>query len=158
MAHSMKHLEVKDRYAEDVMIDYQDGLKNLFELQRLIQEKVYKYDFKEMQKNMRSVEKFCTMNYHAVQDELREFFAALGGVNSGGNAIWKPWKKDFAKYQNMPLDMLSEEEINEIKFELIDAQHFIFNLMLSVGMTAEELYNMYYAKNAENIKRQQDGY
>jgi hypothetical protein len=42
--------------------------------------------------------------------------------------------------------------------ELIDIQHFLFNMMLAVGMTPDELFNYYFSKNKENRLRQKRGY
>lgn len=66
---------------------------------------------------------------------------------------FKLWK-DYSK--------MSEEEHKEawdkVKMELIDAFHFFMNMLLCAGMTAEELFVMYMQKNAENHRRQDDGY
>jgi hypothetical protein len=58
----------------------------------------------------------------------------------------------------MKISDLSEDDVKELKMELVDIQHFLFNMMISVGMNAEELYNFYLSKNKENIARQQRGY
>jgi hypothetical protein len=58
----------------------------------------------------------------------------------------------------MRISDLSEDDVKELKMELVDIQHFLFNMMISVGMNAEELYNFYLSKNKENIARQQRGY
>lgn len=135
-----------------------DTLGALMQLQYEIQTNVYKYDFATMQKHMGDVRQFCDMNYHAIQDELREFFEALGGMHSYKKAIWKPWKKDFQAAQERPLFEMSEAEITELHFELIDIFHFLFNLCIATGLTPQRLFDMYYAKNRENIERQQRGY
>jgi len=46
----------------------------------------------------------------------------------------------------------------ELKYELIDMLHFLLNLMILWGMTAEECFSMYIAKNKENHERQKRGY
>ena len=53
---------------------------------------------------------------------------------------------------------LSENDKKELQMELIDIQHFLFNMMVSVGMTPDELYNYYLSKNKENIRRQENNY
>ena len=58
----------------------------------------------------------------------------------------------------MKISDLSEDDVKELKMELVDIQHFLFNMMISVGMNAEELYNFYLSKNKENIARQERGY
>lgn len=66
---------------------------------------------------------------------------------------FKPWKD----YSGM-----SEEAIAvafaKARMELVDAYHFFMNIMLGLGFTANELYSMYMQKNAENNRRQDDGY
>lgn len=48
------------------------------------------------------------------------------------------------------------KEIDEtkIKGELIDILHFFMSMCLKMGMTAEEVYNIYVEKNKENFDRQ----
>ena len=58
----------------------------------------------------------------------------------------------------MKISDLSPEDVKELKMELVDIQHFLFNMMVSVGMTADELYNYYLSKNKENIRRQENNY
>lgn len=143
-------LEINDHYSTT-----KEGLSELMELQKSIQENVYKCDFTAMQSNLKELKEFWDMNYHAIQDELREAFDALGGIHDGvGSGVWKRWKKSHAQVPNMKLSDLSERDMIELKFELIDIQHFLFNMMLSIGMTPQEVFNMYISKNKENIERQ----
>lgn len=60
---------------------------------------------------------------------------------------WKHWKR----YDE------SVDEL-ELKYELVDMLHFLLSLMLVWGMTAEECFSMYVAKNRENHSRQMEGY
>lgn len=150
------HLTVTDVFSTST-----NTLDDLYNLQKDIQEKVYKYNFEELQAGpLNKMREFFDWNYHAIQDELRETFAALGGMKDGvGNAVWKPWKKDYhQKVPNMTFNDMSESDKKELHMELIDIQHFLFNLMLATGMTSKDLMNNYYAKNQENISRQQRGY
>lgn len=66
---------------------------------------------------------------------------------------YKLWKD----YSNM-----SPEARNiawqKVRMELVDSLHFFINLLLCAGFTAEELYEMYMVKNAENHRRQDAGY
>jgi hypothetical protein len=102
---------------------------------------------------------FWHANTHAMVDEIHEATDALGGIkDGGGNAIWKYWKKDFGKYSFMKFSDLSESDQLEAKFEIIDMLHFFMNYAISIGMTPQEMYNMYMAKNAENRDRQKRGY
>jgi hypothetical protein len=76
-------------------------------------------------------------NVLACTDELHE------AMNESG---WKPWATS---------NHLNREAF---KSELVDAWHFFMNLMLHSGMTADDLYRGYIAKNAKNIQRQADDY
>ena len=150
------HLEVEDVFSVST-----NTLADLFNLQKDIQETVYKYDFAALQNGpLSEMREFFDWNYHAIQDELRETFNALGGINDGiGNGVWKPWKKAYREQApNMTYASMSDRDKKELKMELIDMQHFLFNLMLAAGMTPEELMNYYFAKNKENVERQKRGY
>jgi hypothetical protein len=135
-------------------------MANIDNLQKDIQESVYGYDFKQMQDGpLTEMVKFWQWNIHAQIDEIHEGMDALGGIKDGiGNAVWKPWKKDNAKVATMTFSEHTDDDKKELKMELIDELHFLFNKMHSVGMTAEELMNYYFSKNKENRERQKRGY
>ena len=57
---------------------------------------------------------------------------------------WKPWKNPKS------LDTNREERL----METADILHFLVQLALDQGFTAEELYRAYVAKNEENRERQ----
>jgi len=107
-----------------------DKLKEVFELQRTLQERLgndlSKFDIE-----------FFKLNHLALENELHE---ALRETN------WKPWKK------NQVLNL------ENVKKELIDVLHFYINLCLISGMDDEELYNLFTSKNRENHDRQEKGY
>lgn len=73
----------------------------------------------------------------ALTDELHEALAEVG---------WKPW----ATSRHIHTEALQGE--------LIDAYHFLMNLMLIAGMTDEDVDRMYREKNRRNLERQQAGY
>jgi len=109
------------------------------------------------------IKDFWLWNTRAIDDEISEAYDALGGVSNNGetsigNAVWKPWKSNYRKGYEMKISDLSDDDLKELKMELVDIQHFLFNMMISVGMNAEELYNYYLSKNKENIDRQNRGY
>jgi hypothetical protein len=149
------HLEIKDEYSKS-----QNTLADLYNLQKDIQENVYNYNFNELRNGtLEDFRRFFDWNFHSISDELREVFDALGGINDGiGNAIWKPWKKDHHKIKTMSFNDLSEDDKKELKMELIDIQHFLFNMMLACDMKPEEIFNYYMAKNEENRNRQKNNY
>ena len=153
---SCAHLEV-----EDVFSNSENTLKDLYNLQKDIQETVYGYNFDELRnKPLNEFRQFFDWNYHAIQDELRETFDALGGIKDGiGNGVWKPWKKSYHEQApKMTFNELSDSDKKELQMELIDIQHFLFNMMLAAGLTPQDLMNMYFAKNKENRERQKRGY
>jgi hypothetical protein len=59
---------------------------------------------------------------------------------------WKWWKKPT------PIDM------DKVKKEIIDIMHFANQLAMEVGMTSEEVIDVYNNKLNENINRQRSGY
>ena len=68
-----------------------------------------------------------------------------------------PFYKLWKDYDNMSSEGY-EIAWQKVRMELIDSLHFFVNLLLCAGMTADEVYNMYMAKNKENHRRQDDGY
>jgi hypothetical protein len=144
------HLEIEDHYSQST-----DTLNDLMMMQKSIQEDVYGYDFESMKETLGQLKQFCDMNYHADQDEWREFFNALGGVHSHGSAIWKPWKSAHEEAKNKKFSDLTPEELKELQMEVVDRWHFLFNITLAVGLDAKTLFNYYVAKNKHNIERQQ---
>ncbi|QHR70776.1 dCTPase [Escherichia phage CLB_P2] len=96
-----------------------------------------------------------------IDDEFRELLTSLGGMSNGEKAassVWKPWKAQHAEFRNRRIDELSPEDQLEIKFEMIDILHFVLNMFQGLGLTAEEIFKLYYLKNAENFARQDRGY
>jgi hypothetical protein len=149
---SCSGLEVTNHYVEGA-----DTLTNIMEIQADTQKNVYGYDFDNM--SLREIMIFWHMNNHSLIDEIHEATDALGGINDGsGSAIWKRWKKDFSKFENMKFSDLSPNDQLECKFEIIDMLHFFMNYAISIGMSGREMYNLYMAKNAENRARQERGY
>lgn len=134
-----------------------DTLGDILNLQAETQKNVYGYDFENM--SLREVMNFWHMNNHALIDEIHEATDALGGIKDGsGNAIWKRWKKDYSSFENKKFSDLSLEDQLECKFEIVDMLHFFMNYAASIGMTSQEMYNMYMSKNEENRNRQKKGY
>jgi len=109
--------------------------------------------------SLRDVMNFWHTNTHAVIDEIHEMTDALGGIKDGsGNAIWKYWKTDFSKYENMKVSDLSEDDRKELYMEWVDILHFFINYAASIGLDAKTAYNYYFAKAEENKARQKRGY
>ena len=145
-------LEIEDLYSQS-----KDTLGDILNLQAETQQTVYGYNFEEM--SLRELMEFWHMNNHALIDEIHEATDALGGIQDGdGNAIWKKWKKAYASFSDKKFSDLSSSDQLECKFEIIDMLHFFMNYAASIGMTPQEMYNMYMSKNQENRKRQQNNY
>ena len=66
---------------------------------------------------------------------------------------YKLWKD----YNDMSPEK-REVQWQKVRMELVDSLHFFVNLLIGAGMTAEEVYQMYMAKNSENHRRQDAGY
>ena len=156
---SCAKLEIKDLHSKLMEAPNDianDTLGDILNLQAETQKNVYGYDFENM--SLRQIMDFWAMNTHAMIDEIHEATDALGGISKGGSAIWKRWKKDYPKYTDMKFSDLSEEDRLECKFEIIDMLHFFMNYAASIGMTSQEMYNMYMSKNQHNRERQKNGY
>lgn len=146
-----------DLNIEDLYSSSENTLGDIMSLQKDTQLNVYGYDFSNM--TLREIMSFWHANTHALIDELHEATDALGGIKDGsGNAIWKYWKKDYSKYANIKFSDLSKSDQLECKFEIVDILHFFLNMAISIGMTPQEMYNMYMSKNKENRDRQAKGY
>lgn len=163
---SCAKLEIEDVWTQSVTnpINIKDGervgpdtLGDILNLQSETQKNVYGYDFENM--TLREIMEFWHMNTHSLIDEIHEATDALGGIKDGdGNAIWKKWKKAYSTYSEKKFSDLSESDQIECKFEIIDMLHFFMNYAASIGMTSQEMYNMYMSKNKENRERQKRGY
>lgn len=104
-----------------------------------LQRDTYGHDFEKMSDTERI--EFIKTNVLALTDELHE---ALGEVG------WKPWT--------------TSRHINEDAYlgELVDAFHFLMNLVLVLGykeeVISERFVDRYFLKRAVNAQRQNDGY
>ena len=96
-----------------------------------------------------------------IDDEFRELLTSLGGMSNGekaASAVWKPWKSDHVAKQETYIKDMSAKDQLEIKFEMIDILHFMLNMFIALGMDSEEIFKLYFLKNAENFARQDNGY
>lgn len=157
---SCSSLTIRDLYSE-ILNNHKDSnpdtLGDILNLQAETQKNVYGYDFENM--SLRDIMNFWHMNNHAMIDEIHEATDALGGIKDGsGNAIWKRWKKNYSLYADKKFSDLSENDQLECKFEIVDMLHFFMNYAVSIGMTSQEMYNLYMSKNEHNRERQQKGY
>ena len=96
-----------------------------------------------------------------IDDEFREHLTSLGGMSNGekdASAVWKPWKAQHGERRETLITDLSPQDQLEIKFEMIDILHFVLNMFQGLGLTAEEIFKLYYLKNKHNFERQDNGY
>lgn len=151
-----KDLEIVD-YHKSSIESGEDTLGQIMEHQKEMQEKTYGIKFEDM--TISEIKDFWLVNKHALQDELHEMIDALGGIKDGsGNAVWKYWKKDHKKFENMKISDLSENDKKELFMEWIDGLHFFINFAASIGLDSKTVFNYYFAKAAENKDRQKRGY
>lgn len=149
--------ECADLLIKDLYQESKDTLGDILNLQAETQKNVYGYDFENM--TLREVMNFWHMNNHAMIDEIHEATDALGGIKDGnGNAIWKKWKSAYSSFDSLRFSDLTESDKMECKFEIVDMLHFFMNYAASIGMTPQEMYNMYMSKNEENRRRQANNY
>lgn len=117
-------------------------LEYMFKTQKAFQDRVdqrYKStDLKERAAFLRDHFVFCNQ-------EMQEMLYEI--------PFFKHWK-DYSKMTDEEI----EEAYDKAKEEIIDAWHFFINIMLGLGMTAEELFTRYLDKHKENIRRQDEGY
>lgn len=97
----------------------------------------------------------------AIDDEFRELIDAVAGMEKSEkdrSAIWKKWKSNHENLRNELVSDLSDFEKKELLFEACDFYHFWLNILLALGITPEQMFVLYYIKNAENFARQERGY
>jgi len=117
-----------------------DSLEHMLKLQRWLQERMG-YDFEKMTVADRT-EFVKEFTLHA-EDELHEVLREL--------PYFKPWKR----YDNWSEEK-TEDQLEKAKDEFIDVIHFVLNIALGLGMTAEDIYEGYLVKNGINHDRQDD--
>lgn len=106
----------------------EDKLDTIFALQTTLNEDIVRNRHLEF-----SYEEWMHKNILATMDELTELLNELN---------YKWWKNP------KPIDQAAVQE------ELVDVLHFFVSMCLRSGMTAEDLYRGYIAKNQENFDRQ----
>ena len=106
----------------------EDKLDTIFALQTTLNEDIVRNRHLEL-----SYEEWMHKNILATMVELTELLNELN---------YKWWKNP------KPIDQAAVQE------ELVDVLHFFVSMCLRSGMTAEDLYRGYIAKNQENFDRQ----
>lgn len=101
---------------------------------------IYNLDFSQLSPEERN--RYLTINFHSLNDEFNEFIDALGGINDGdGSAVWKYWKSKNVEYKDKYLEDLSEEDLLELKFELIDIFKFMLLIPIILRLNDKPLFN-----------------
>jgi dimeric dUTPase (all-alpha-NTP-PPase superfamily) len=111
------------------------SFEKALEAQLQLQIKSFGMNPKEL--NDGQIVEWIRWNVLALEDEMHEALAETG---------WKPWA--------------TSKHVNREAFisELVDAFHFLMNLMLVVDCDAEEFLAKYFEKRGLNEKRQAEGY
>ena len=68
---------------------------------------------------------------------------------------WKWWSNRVGNKSGVEPGSL--QQVDEIRVEIVDALHFLVNLALLTGMSADDLYNAYLEKNKINHERADSG-
>lgn len=111
------------------------SLQEMLDLQRDLQRVFNGYELEDQSTELRIDN--IVLNVFALTKELSELTDEIG---------WKPW----ATSRHINRERAVEE--------LVDVWHFFMNIMLHLGVDAEELAAKYAAKNKINHRRQTDGY
>lgn len=109
-------------------------MRIFLEAQQMLQENSFGMKLKEMSDTQRI--DYIRWNVVALEHELHEALDETG---------WKPWA--------------NARHINRDAYvgELIDAFHFLMNLLLAVEVTDQEMTEKYWAKHRVNAERQATG-
>jgi len=116
------------------LMDQHDQLRELFRMQKALNKRigVHTDDMSDEQKTQ------WTLNYcRAMSQEIAELTDSV------------PWKW-WAKYQKL-------DEQNA-RVEVVDLFHFLISLAQVLGMSADDVYEIYLKKNEVNFQRQDSGY
>jgi hypothetical protein len=105
---------------------------------RKLQENAYGVDFADYRRNPDDLADSIVMNHSALIVELSEFMNEVG---------WKDW--------SAPRGWVNRDAAVG---ELVDAAHFLANLLVRLEVTDEEWEQRYQAKQAINLARQTRGY
>lgn len=105
---------------------------------RRLQEEAYGVDFTALAANPDEVADSIVMNHTALIVELSEFLGEVG---------WKDW--------SVPRGWINRDAALG---ELVDAAHFLANILVRLGVTDDEWERRYRAKQDVNRARQRVGY
>ncbi len=113
----------------------EDKLAEMFRLQEELNQRIGVADFASMTEEQ---QQHWILNYcRAMSQELAELTDSV------------PWKW-WAKYQKFDKD--------NARVEVIDLFHFLISLAQALGMSANDVHELYTRKNKVNHQRQESGY
>jgi hypothetical protein len=104
---------------------------------------------------------YMRAQWDSLTDESRELLTSFGGMSSGeknATGVWKTWKSNNLELRNRKFQDLSDEDRLEVYFELIDQLHFFANMINALGLSADDMIELYLLKNAENLNRYTNNY
>lgn len=126
-------------------------------LQSILAEKLPTYNIKPVDIQTKGqLIKWLDGNFDAIMDEFRELKTSVGGMSNGeknASAVWKKWKTNHEDMINEKISDMPESDRLEMVMEMIDIYHFVLNMFLALGLTADDIYLLYHLKNLENFKR-----
>jgi hypothetical protein len=99
--------------------------------------------------------------FDSIIDESRELLTSFGGMSTGeksATSVWKKWKSDNQSKRAVVFNEMSQDDKLEVYMEYIDILHFVFNIGNSLGLSADDILELYLLKNAENLNRYQNSY
>lgn len=98
----------------------------------------------------------------AIDDEFQELVHSVAGTNKSDKdqtSIWKKWKSNYESLRSEGINEgLTEEEQLERAFEAIDIFHFWNNVLIALGLDEQKIFELYYLKNIENLRRYNNHY
>jgi hypothetical protein len=135
--------------------DPQDMLKALFEMQTDLNDYVFAKngvrDNDGVNLTTRAIVEQASTEKFSVNDLPNQWLVRYSKAMAEELAeldrdlLWKWWSKDKIDIQN-------------IRVELIDILHFLLSAMISAGLSAEKVFDIYKQKHAVNLARQDSGY
>lgn len=115
-------------------MDSADQLRELFRMQRALNERIgVRTDAMTDDERTTWVLNYC----RAMSQEIAELTDSV------------PWKW-WARYQKF--------DLQNARVEVVDLFHFLISLAQVLGMSADDVFQAYLAKNAVNVRRQESGY
>jgi hypothetical protein len=124
--------DVTDLVEPTLTLTMRDRLSTIFHRQRALQAHLHDgVDPADFEPEERS--RYIKDQMLALMDELHEMLAEMA---------WKPWSSDKTKFNR-----------DAYIREAVDAMHFLVNLVLAAGATADEFYAVFMEKNDVNWNR-----